>query len=337
MWPAATLAVLAWAAVSAQAGTLQHDLRLTGGGTAVAVTSPTQVVTGIELWEVILGAAEPHDDEGLSKFYCSIHSSSGGLVTGDLSATWAKVYWPEYGVWAPTLLSMSMMSKLGAWTDLDGDGDVDIGSNDPHESANWILGRLPDILSPLPGDQHHTVDLVFTGTGWGDQPHGVTEVYAVPRFRPEDRPPDRGIDDIWFEEGEPLEFGDVAGGQRIILYRPAEADAGGGYVAAPGGGVPLDGSDSVGTIDEWLWDLDGDGTTDVTGETVAVSFADLVKVYGLAPGVHDVTLTTYSTYTQDSATVPLTVLPEPGTAALLIAGGVAAVVARRRAAPAARA
>jgi hypothetical protein len=325
--------VLVLAATAAAHGSLRLDLRLAGGGNTVAVTSPTQVVRGIEFWTVIEDGNSTDQDDALSRIAVCAQSSDGGVILGDLAAVWAVVWWPSLNTMFVTPYGLGTGASLGTRMDADGDGDLDIGKLAPQDSRDNLALQPSALNMPLEqrvGREKHIADLTFSCVDWGDALHGVTWLCVAAVLGFTDGPSTY----LWVEDGDWATEWDSPGlvrtGQEIILYRPAEADAGGAYEAAPGGSVTFDGAASTGTIDEWLWDFNDDGTTDATGETVAVSFADLRSLYGLAPGVHDVTLTTYSPYTQDSATVPLTVLPESASLALLATGALAATVCRRR-------
>jgi hypothetical protein len=120
-------------------------------------------------------------------------------------------------------------------------------------------------------------------------------------------------------------------GSKVVLYRPATADAGPPLIVNPGDTVTLDGSASVGTISLWQWDLNGDGVWDLTGEKPTVTYDYLTGTLGLAGGPHEVTLRASSPYTDNQSTTLLTIVPEPATLVLLAAGaGVTLAVRRRR-------
>ena len=148
---ALTLAVTVAAGLfvsAAQAG-LVIDLRLKGvTGTAFDVVGPKKVQytydgTGtikFEAWAIITGADGNPGLEGLLGLFGSFYSKNvdGGVVYGDLSSAlapnWKGTAYVEGGV-----------------KDLDGDGDLDVGSNVHTSAANWfspISSIMPSYLTP---------------------------------------------------------------------------------------------------------------------------------------------------------------------------------------------
>jgi hypothetical protein len=106
------------------------DFRLPGGGNTVTVNSVGQIVN-LEIWATITGHDASGANEGLQLLQASFLSTniSGGAANGTLQT---KLEAPFNGNGA----------QNGAGVDLDGDGDLDIGSNDDTvHSFNSFAGR----------------------------------------------------------------------------------------------------------------------------------------------------------------------------------------------------
>src|SRR5687768_3076985 len=94
------------------------DVRLVGGGKAANVSSVGQVIQ-MEVFATVTGADANGANDGLQMVVGSFLSSnlSGGTALGTLEA-------------APVAPFDALVSTSGTQADLDGDGDLDIGSND---------------------------------------------------------------------------------------------------------------------------------------------------------------------------------------------------------------
>src|SRR5688572_20856130 len=95
------------------------DLRVAGaadGDKDVTVTHVGQTIQ-LEAWGVVTGSNDVITDDGLQSAMGSFLSSAGGAVLGDLSATRVAPF-------------NALGSQEGRIQDLDGDGDLDVGSND---------------------------------------------------------------------------------------------------------------------------------------------------------------------------------------------------------------
>lgn len=121
-WLAGCSAALALLAAPSALASLTYDLRVVGGADPkmAYVTADGTVVT-MELWAVVKGTGAA--TEGFQFGYGSILSSSGGNISGNLTAALIGVFT------APG--SQNGRSNLS----LDGDLDLDIGSNDPGAGA----------------------------------------------------------------------------------------------------------------------------------------------------------------------------------------------------------
>jgi hypothetical protein len=105
------------------------DLRLAGGGTQVVNPTAGQTVN-FEVWVTVTGANATITDEQLQIAVGSILSSntSGGTVKGDITTTLVDPF-------------TALGSQNGSQADLDSDGDLDIGSNDPSVAAGFLYAR----------------------------------------------------------------------------------------------------------------------------------------------------------------------------------------------------
>ena len=334
--------------VSSAMGSLTLDLQLPGGGTVIQVVDPSAPLTvSLELWATVTGADGITTNDGLWKFYTSIRSSNGGLMLGNMSKT------GKSGWFAGTAFSLGLGATIGTQKDLDGDGDMDIGSNDDADATSgWMLARASAMQASVafertpPYNSWGIAKYTFTKTGMGD-PHGVTKLYLTPR---------PGIDNLWNEDGYIWEgedayppylpedwlpdsdrLGTPLAGKFVTLYVAADAVVPPAIVANMGDMLVLDAGASLGSINTYQWDLDGDMGWDLTvhNPLVAIPWDDLINVYGLVPGQnYDARLRVAweesPALTWDEQGFQLNVMPEPATLALLGFGLVSLLARRKR-------
>jgi len=327
-------------------------------GGAMAVDPLAPVPVEMQIWAVVTDGNGDMSDDGLSKFYSAFYSSLGGVVLGDLMASPAMEAYPSHG---PYWFGGEAAS-LGDQADLDGDGDLDIGSTDVEEpSPPWFQIRHAAGMQfsdevwilkwqPMPGNPinaWHVADVTFTPTVAGPEfdptgPSGITEIWADPRQYAAAQWTEDGLSKINYLEGSGEENrGILEGGEKVVLYvaSHAEAPSGGGpFVVVQGGpALILEGTASTGSVNWWGWDFDGDGTYEIEGigqSAVEVSYDDL-KAMGLEDMVPYTAMMTVGwsqspVINTDTVAFDLTIIPEPATLALLLGGCLITRVRRRR-------
>ena len=137
---------------------LTMDLRLVGGGKAITVDHIGQVVQ-LEAWAVVKGNNADLSDDGLQSLIGSFLSSNVGIgsVRGDLTAS-------------PVSPFTAAASQAAVQADLDGDGDLDAGSNDDlNAGSGFFVARsasptLNGAPAPGGGSQFKVADVTFTVT-----------------------------------------------------------------------------------------------------------------------------------------------------------------------------
>jgi len=209
---------------------------------------------------------------------------------------------------------------------------------------DWLIAYLT--FTPLAPE-----DGGWQGPDWDENPDrpGVTEIWADPRqygaaIWEENGQTKNNLTDP--EPGDPV-AGTMLGGERVILYvaSTAAAPSGGPFVLGPGGDAVLDGTAATGSINWWGWDFDGDGDYDLegTGEVAHVTF-DMLKGLDdatvtegeewpdgvMKPGTMTVGWSASDPVNTDTVAFELTIIPEPATIALLVAGALVTRVRRRR-------
>jgi hypothetical protein len=301
------------------------------------------LVLKCQIFAIVTGGSGGVND-GLSKVYASV-LSNGGLVNGNVAAVaWGReyVYNEDVEGWVWTLQSNGLLaggtgSNLGLISDLDGDGDLDLGSTDHSLAGGWLLARGTKLDEPTVTGPEHWVasfDFVVAPGTFNPAGNGWTVIDAFGRGGA-----DGEQNNIWYEAGVAKNSPAPTSQDGIYLYAASAAVVAGGNITLTDmtTGVILNASGSMGSINEYAWDLNGDGTPDVvTGEQVHfVSGAELEALFGPgAVGTWAASLTTglrVNPLLGDS-TVPFEfkIVPEPATMALLGFGALAFVIRRRK-------
>ena len=174
------------------------DLRLPGGGKSATVTSVGQKI-GLEVWATVKGANTSTTDDGFQKAHGSLLSTNvnGGAANGTLAVTLAS---PFNGGGATP----------GSQRDLDGDGDLDVGSNDNSTDLGFFQARADAVR---PGTSFKIGTAVFTVTSLKSTTGQTNLVY---RTRASSLQP------LWVEDTKakvPMHGGVVVNGSPVVLKR----------------------------------------------------------------------------------------------------------------------
>jgi hypothetical protein len=158
-------AVMAGLGASQALASLTIDMRVTnvtGGGTKVTAKSVTGQAVGttvtMQVWAQVTGSAgnsTPGIAQCLQSVGGSFLSSNGGLLGNFIPAN-------------PPLVFKAASASAGLATDLDGDGDLDVGSNDTSDAANFFSARAAELIGPRSNNDGHVSTLLvnpITG-GW---------------------------------------------------------------------------------------------------------------------------------------------------------------------------
>ena len=233
-----------------------------------------------------------------------------------------------------------------------GDGDLDIGHTQTGKPAPpWFQVRhgmgtqYTDLPFGVPVDAWHVATLTFTPLpGWeGDDydelgQSGVTEIWADVRQNAAAQWEENGVQRINYAMPDPNQ-GTLLGGEPVILYvaSTAAAPPGGPVLLVAGAGdTVLDGTAATGSVNWWGWDFDGDGTYEIEGigESMPAVSYELLTGMGIAEGHYPAARMTVGwsasdPINTDTALFDLTLVPEPGTVALL-AVGLVTLIRRRK-------
>lgn len=191
---------LAGLGVSAANAALVVDVRLPGsGGNSLFVT--TGQVVPMEIWARITPSA---NGNGLVSLSGSLISSNGGILANLTAARDSN--WDASG------------SQAGTIQDLDGDTDLDIGSNTPSSATGYWAVRADSAPNPVPGDSF----LIGTVTATVGALNGATTVVS---FRP------RGNGNthaLWLEGGVVVNpsTSQFLAGDGVTLFIPEPASLG---------------------------------------------------------------------------------------------------------------
>jgi hypothetical protein len=142
--PVLTAAVMAGLGASQALASLTVDLRVTttiGGGTVVNNKTVTGVVPGatviMQIWAQLTGSAG-NQTAGIAQCMQSFGGSylSTGALLGNIQTLILNAPWG------------AQSSSAGFQQDLDGDGDLDVGSNNNGDAANFFSARSGSLLGP---------------------------------------------------------------------------------------------------------------------------------------------------------------------------------------------
>lgn len=175
------------AAASAANAAIVFDVRLPGGGKSATVSGVGDSVN-LEIFAVVRDAnSDPNgEDDAFQRTDGSILSSNGGLRVNFIEALAVSPF--DASSHQDTNGGGGDTTSLIVPNDLDGDGDLDIGSNDDSSFTNFFVARAGSLL---PGNEFRIGTARVTVTS--DVPGGSTQINWRPRNAP--------LAALWREDG----------------------------------------------------------------------------------------------------------------------------------------
>ena len=273
---------------------LTVDLRLPGGGKSATVTGTGQVIN-LEIWATVKGANASLSDEALQIAVGSLLSSNinGGAANGTLKAFNFSPF-------------NSFGSQTGIQKDLDGDGDLDVGTNTSTDGSSFWAARAGGSVN---GSAFKVGSATFTVTSLKSTT-GQTNLTFRPRTS-------GGTGALWWEDGnqKQLGTGTYQAGSPVVLKRTGTTTGGSisgtVFKDTDKDNIKDSGESGFSGVTMYL-DKDKDGVKDSTEPTATTNSYGTYKFSGLAAGgyrvrqvvpsgwsigspssgYHDVTLTT---------------------------------------------
>ncbi len=256
------------------------DVRTASGATSAVVTAAQKLT--LQVWVDITGTDNPGTEDGFQEVWGSFLSTltTVGGVDGNLSASLLAPFNAE-------------ASQAGTSQDLNGDGNLDVGSNSTTDSSGYFFPRADsmDFSGVVSGasQSFEVATLTYTVTSLGAGK--ATDI----TFRP-GSVPDVPIA-IWQQDGMPYgnifgsNAGTVVGGPAFVITA---------NVTTPTGSIA--GSVDVGTtglseVTVYL-DTNNDGSLDNGESSMTTSSAGAYDFTGLAAGSYTVRQVLPSGYTQ---------------------------------------
>jgi uncharacterized protein (DUF2141 family) len=159
---------------------LTIDLRLPGGGKSATVTGVGQKIN-LEVWATVKGANSSTADDGFQMQHGSLLSTNvnGGAANGTFAVTLTSPF-------------NALPSEAGDQVDLDGDGDLDRGSNDNFTGGGHYVTRAASMQM---GTSFKIGTAVFTVSSLKSTTGSTNLAY---RFMATN-----GYHQIWREDGQP--------------------------------------------------------------------------------------------------------------------------------------
>jgi hypothetical protein len=246
---------------------LTVDLRVFGSSTpkSATVSSVGQVIT-LQEWVTVTGS-EPGSDDGIQSVTgsaLSTKTSSTESVNGNLAAELTPTYTADG-------------SQNGTPTDLNGDGNLDVGSNNNGDIAGFINARAGGLVTTggdISGDSQSwvvaTMTYKVTSLSYGQ----ATDI----NFRFRNGVPAGAFDAVWWEDGhgENDQMGTVAVGAPVVITDP--------NLSPP----------VMGTISGTVYKSASGSTSDFAGQTVYLDLGDTGSYVSGDPSVVTSSLGSYS-------------------------------------------
>jgi hypothetical protein len=265
------------------------DVRAPGGGSTASASQVGQVVN-LELWATATGKNASGTDDGLQNLFGSVVSTnaSGGTALGTLKLTLAS---PFNGTG----------SAAGEQSDLDGDGDLDVGNLDPagSTSTGLMLARANTpqtsggtVLSN--GRSFKVADITFTVTKILSGSGASTQI----KFVPHNTNVFNSVNAVWIEDGATTRQGTVtnsngtySAGTAVTLKRDVANISGKVFNDKNGNGV-FDGKDTRLKGIQLFIDGNGNGKLDTGERSVRSTGSGLYTIPDLKAGTYKVRVST---------------------------------------------
>ena len=168
---------------------LRVDLRVTSvEGPAIVHNSQSVLVMGMgarinmDIWAQIIGSNANSLDDGLISLSGSVVSDHVelGYLRGTISAELVSAF-------------TAAGSSVGLQQDLDGDGDLDVGSNNDSDPANFFAARALSAPNPVAGSEVRIGRASFTADSVATSGAAFAWLYFRPRYNP--------LAAAWIEDG----------------------------------------------------------------------------------------------------------------------------------------
>jgi hypothetical protein len=245
---------------------LTVDLRLPGGAKSATVSTVGQKIS-LEVWATIKGSNTSTADDGVQQTMGSLLSTNlnGGAANGTLAVTLAA---PFNGA----------ASVTGDKTDLDGDGDLDVGSNDNSTDIGFFQSRADTMML---GPTFKIGTATFTVTSLKSTTGQTNLVFRGRKV---------GTSPVWREDGmnkRPLNGGVFNDGTPVVLKRGGTVTtyslAGNVFTDTDGDGIKDTGEVGRSGVKVYI-DKDKDGILDVGEKTATTNTSGNYTFTGLATG-----------------------------------------------------
>ncbi len=272
------------------------DIRLAGGGTTAEVTSVGQVIN-MQVWATVTGTNSTGTDDGVQDVNGSFVSpnTSWGSALGTLQATSISPF-------------NASGSNSGASQDLDGDGDLNVGTTG-HETvaASYWHARSGSMTTTggtlvTNGQSFEVATLTFTVTKI--LPGNTTNITFIPQDTI------NGITQVWSEDGVTQHVGTTGGiaspqgtlivGTSVTLTRNVGEIIGTVFNDTNGNGLVDTGEAPLQSWQVYL-DINKDGRIDAGDISVRSRHNGLYDIPDVAPGTYTLRTAAQPGYT---ATIP---------------------------------